>query len=83
MIRQINWKQNKLKREICVVSKVTQDKWHMSLLTLSDRLCTSAARLLLEPATPRPEPPFLTPTDSSSTSFKVKCFLGLERGNIK
>ena len=41
----------------------------MALLTLSDRLCTSAGRLLLEPAPPHPPAVFLAPADSSSTSF--------------
>lgn len=37
-------------------------------LTLSDKLCTSAARLLLDPEPPRTGAAFLTPADSSSTS---------------
>lgn len=37
-------------------------------LTLSDKLCTSAARLLLEPEPPRAGAAFLAPADSSSIS---------------
>lgn len=41
----------------------------MALLTLSERLCTSAARLLFEPEPPLAGVGFLIPTDSSSMSY--------------